>query len=128
MLDRFPAPYVALCTLVIAALGVVLLFFFGLGFAPIAVVLVGLAAGAEVDLIAYLCARQFGTRAYGTIYGWQYSVFVMGYGFSPFLMGLMRDASGNYNTALVASAGVIAFAGLLAPLLKNEPKHQASSV
>lgn len=126
-LDRFSAPYVALCTLVTAALGVMLLFFFGLDFAVIAVALVGLAAGAEVDLIAYLCARQFGTRAYGTIYGWQYSVFVMGYGFSPFLMGLLRDAYGNYGVALMASAGVIAFAGVLAPLLKAEQRLQGDA-
>ena len=80
-----------------------------------------------MDLIAYLCARQFGTRAYGTIYGWQYSVFVMGYGFSPFLMGLLRDAYGNYGVALMASAGVIAFAGVLAPLLKAEQRLQGDA-
>jgi MFS family permease len=125
-LDRYSAPHVALFTLVIAALGVSLLFLFGLKFAPLAVVLVGLAAGAEVDLIAYLCSRQFGTRAYGTIYGWQYSVFVMGYGLSPFFMGLLRDLHGDYNVGLIASAATMALAGLLAPLLKTEPTFSVS--
>jgi MFS family permease len=118
---------VALGTLVVAACGVLLLYLFGLQFAPLAVALVGLAAGAEVDLIAYLCARQFGTRAYGTIYGWQYSVFVMGYGFSPYLVGLARDNFGNYDVALLASAGAVAFAGILAPLLRSKPEFEAKS-
>jgi MFS family permease len=122
LLDRLPAPYVAFGTLIVAAFGILLLFVFGLEFAPLAVALVGLAAGAEVDLIAYLCSRQFGTRAYGTIYGWQYSVFVMGYGFSPFLVGLARDHFGNYEFALLASAGAVALAGLVAPMLRSEPQ------
>jgi MFS family permease len=126
LLDRMPAPYVALGTLVIAAVGILLLFMFGLQFAPLAVALIGLAAGAEVDLIAYLCARQFGTRAYGTIYGWIYSVFVMGYGFSPFLMGLARDHFGNYKMALLASAGAVALSGLVALLLRSKPEFRAA--
>lgn len=127
LLDRMPAPYVAFGTLIIAAVGVLMLFQFGLQFAPLAVALVGLAAGAEVDLIAYLCARQFGTRAYGSIYGWQYSVFVMGYGFSPFFVGLARDHFGNYDLALLASAGAVALAGFAAPLL-GPPREAALSL
>jgi cyanate permease len=126
LLDRMPAPFVALGTLVTAAFGVLLLYLYGLQFAPLAVALVGLAAGAEVDLIAYLCSRQFGTRAYGKIYGWQYSVFVMGYGFSPFLVGLARDNFGNYDFALLGSAGAVALAGLVAPLLRSKPEFETT--
>lgn len=128
LLDRISAPFVALGTLVIAAFGVLLLYAFGLQFAPLAVGLIGLAAGAEVDLIAYLCSRLFGTRAYGTIYGWQYSVFVMGYGFSPFLVGRARDTFGNYDFALLASAGAVALAGLVAPLLRSRLEFESKSL
>jgi MFS family permease len=114
--------------LVLAAFGVMLLYVFGLQYAPLAVAFVGLAAGAEVDLIAYLCSRQFGTRAYGKIYGWQYSVFVMGYGFSPFLVGLARDHFGNYNFALLGSASAVAIAGLVAPLLRSKPEFETSQL
>ncbi len=127
LLDRMPAPFVALGALVTAAFGILLLYLFGLQFAPFAVALVGLAAGAEVDLVAYLCSRQFGSRAYGTIYGWQYSVFVMGYGFSPFLVGLSRDHFGNYDMALLASSGAVALAGVLALLLRSRPEFEAKS-
>ena len=40
-----------------------------LEFAPAALMPLRLAAGAEVDLVAYLCSRQFGTRSYSAIYG-----------------------------------------------------------
>lgn len=119
LLDRFPATLVTVATLLLAASGALLLYIFGLGFAPLAVMLIGLAAGAEVDLIAYLCSRYFGVRSYGAIYGWQYSVFVLGYGFSPFLVGLIRDSMGNYDLALLISAIAIVSAGILAPFMRE---------
>ncbi len=126
LLDRFPAALVAVATLLVAASGALLLYMFGLDFAPLAVMLIGLAAGAEVDLIAYLCSRHFGVRSYGAIYGWQYSVFVLGYGFSPFFVGLMRDSFGNYDLALLASAIAIVTAGVLAPFMKVPAEYLRS--
>ena len=127
LLDRFPATLVAVATLLVAASGALLLYMFGLGFAPLAVMLIGLAAGAEVDLIAYLCSRHFGVRSYGAIYGWQYSVFVLGYGFSPFLVGLMRDSLGNYDLALLVSATAIVSAGILAPFMRVPPERHLAA-
>ncbi|MCT2557529.1 MFS transporter [Tsuneonella sp. YG55] len=118
LLDRYPAQFVTTATLLMAAAGAMLLYSFGLTLAPLSVMMLGLAAGAEVDLIAYLCSRHFGTRAYGAIYGWQYSIFVLGYGLSPFLVGLSRDAFGNYDSALIGSMLAVGTAGLLAIFLK----------
>src|SRR3546814_664881 len=73
MLDRFVPSLVSMAILALAMLGIVLLWASGLHYAPLAVILLGLAAGAEIDLLAYLTARFFGQRAYGAIYGWQYS-------------------------------------------------------
>jgi MFS family permease len=130
LLDRFPATRVTVVTLLLAAAGALLLYLFGLRFAPIAVMLLGLAAGSEVDLIAYLCSRHFGTRSYGAIYGWQYSVFVLGYGFSPFLVGWMRDELGSYDIALMGSVITIGTAGVLAAFLRtpSEPLNTAISL
>ena len=72
-----------------------------------------MAAGAEIDLLAYLTALHFGQRQYGAIYGWQYSVFALGYGLSPFALGLLRDAAGNYDLALTVSALLVGCAALL---------------
>ncbi len=118
LLDHFPANFVAMAALLVAAAGALLLYGFDLRFATLAVMMLGLAAGAEVDLIAYLCSRHFGTRAYGAIYGWQYSIFVLGYGLSPFFVGLSRDSFGTYDYALLGSMFAVGTAGLLAMLLK----------
>ena len=110
MLDRFPPGIVAGCVLSASAAGAILLWSTDLEFAWIAAALLGLAAGAEVDLIAFLTARYFGRRAYGAIYGWQYSVFALGYGFAPWFVGLSRDQFGDYRPAMLVSAVLVAAA------------------
>jgi MFS family permease len=118
LLDRFPANFVAMAALLVASAGALLLYGFDLRFASLAVIMLGLAAGAEVDIIAYLCSRQFGTRAYGAIYGLQYSIFVLGYGLSPYFVGLSRDKFGTYDPALLGSMFAVGVAGLLALSLR----------
>ena len=127
LLDRFPANLVTMATLLLASTGALLLYAFGLQFAPAAVMLLGLAAGAEVDLVAYLCSRHFGTRSYGAIYGLLYSIFVLGYGLSPFFVGLARDGFGNYDHALLGSMAAVVMAAVLALFLKVPPRSLAAS-
>ncbi len=131
LLDRCPANLVTMATLLLASTGALLLYTYGLQFAPAAVMLLGLAAGAEVDLVAYLCSRHFGTRSYGAIYGLLYSIFVLGYGLSPFLVGSARDHFGDYDVALLGSMAAVGTAAILALFLKvpndapgaTEPQH-----
>ncbi len=113
LLDRYPAALVSLLVLLLATLGIGLLLVDGLGMGAIAAILIGLAAGAEIDLLAYLTALHFGQREYGAIYGWQYSVFALGYGLSPFALGILRDANGTYDVALGISAFLVGLAALL---------------
>jgi len=113
LLDRFPAALVSLCVLALAALGIGLLLVDGAAMGALAAILLGMAAGAEIDLLAYLTALHFGQRQYGAIYGWQYSVFALGYGLSPFVLGLMRDATGDYALGLAISGLLVALAALL---------------
>lgn len=120
LLDRFPAAIVSLAVLALAAVGIALLRFDGLAMGALAAILLGMAAGAEIDLLAYLTALHFGQRQYGAIYGWQYSVFALGYGLSPFALGKMRDASGDYGAALMVSGLLVALAALLMLGLRQE--------
>lgn len=113
LLDRLPAALVSLGVLALAAAGIALLLADGLSMGAIAAILLGLAAGAEIDLLAYLTAQHFGQREYGAIYGWQYSVFALGYGLSPFALGRLRDGTGNYDLALTLSALLVGCAALL---------------
>src|SRR3546814_3099976 len=94
----------------------------GLAMGALAAILLGMAAGAEIDLLAYLTAPHFGQRQYGAIYGWQYSVFALGYGLSPFALGLMRDANGDYDIALMVSASLVGGAALLMLGVRGEPR------
>jgi MFS family permease len=123
LLDRFPAALVSLAVLALAALGIGLLMLYGLAMGGVAAILLGMAAGAEIDLLAYLTALHFGQRQYGAIYGWQYSVFALGYGLSPFALGLMRDANGDYAFALTVSASLVGVAALLMLGLRRVPRQ-----
>jgi MFS family permease len=114
LLDRFFGPHVAIAFVILPAVGVLtLLGSADVSLTTIGAVLVGLAMGAEVDLIAYLQSRYFGLRAFGQIYGYLFAVFTVGTGLGPFVMGAAYDATGSYRPALMAFLGVLACAGWL---------------
>ena len=112
VLDHFPCTVVSIAVLALAAAGILLLWAFGLEYALQATILIGLAAGAEIDLLAYLTVTFFGHRNYGAIYGWQYSVFALGYGFSPYFVGLLYGGFGGYEVPLLGSAVLLVGAAI----------------
>ncbi|WP_109807318.1 MFS transporter [Sphingosinithalassobacter portus] len=75
--------------------------------------LLGFAAGAESDIVAFLAARYFGMKHYGRIYGMLYLPFGIGSGASPIFYGAVRDATGNYDLMFLAAIFMFATAGLL---------------
>jgi predicted MFS family arabinose efflux permease len=83
--------------------------------AVLAVVLLGVAAGIEYDLIAYLVSRYFGIRNYGAIYGILYAFFALGAGFGPAVYGRFLDQTGSYDPVLLYSlyAFIVCSAALL---------------
>ncbi len=108
-LDRFPPHRVAMAVLVLGILGLFILQA-GAGYAVAGVVLIGLLLGAELDMLAFLTTRLFGHLAFGAIYGWFYSIFALGFGIGPFLIGRLRDASGSYGPATGISVVVLLLA------------------
>ncbi len=109
LLDRFWAPAVAAMLLGVPALACLLL---AMEIAPgVAAALVGLAGGAEFDLIAFLCARYFGTRAFGRIYAWQWASFALAAGIGSFAFAATRDSTGSYDAALYLAAALMAGGG-----------------
>ena len=67
----------------------------------IAIVLLGVAAGVEYDLLAYLVSRYFGVRSYARIYGALYALFC-GAGFGPApLAGVQQYRVLRPNTLLL---------------------------
>ena len=111
-LDRFPAPLVTITVLLMGAAGLALLAVGGLSFVLVAVILIGLLLGAELDLLAYMASRLFGKKAFGAIYGWLYAMYAIGFGISPFAIGRLYDSFGSYDYALVGSILCLAVAAL----------------
>lgn len=71
------------------------------GLAPyIAVLFVGLAVGAETDIIPFATRKKFGLRQFGKIYGAIYGIFSLGPVLGPLLMGSAFDALGSYSLVL----------------------------
>jgi predicted MFS family arabinose efflux permease len=108
LIDRYWAPLVTLPMLALPALACFLLAqpSVAMPAALLSAVLIGLAAGAETDLVAYLTARYFGLANYGRLYGLQYAVFGFASGISPFLFGKVFDVTGSYQPILYVAAGL----------------------
>jgi MFS family permease len=101
LLDRYFGPRVALVLFAIAALGMALLATGVTGeLAILSVFMVGLAFGAELDIIAYLISRYFGLRALGAAFGVAFGSFVLAAGIGPLLMGLAFDRTGSYRAPM----------------------------
>lgn len=121
-LDRLHAPSVARVCLVLPALALIILILSSTGdFGLLSAILLGLAAGAEVDLLAYLVARYFGLKSYGKIYGVMLSAFALGGGLGPVLTGMAYDAAGNYDSALYVGVGVFLLGAVLLGALGKYP-------
>jgi len=115
LIDRFWAPAVGAVLLAVPLAGSLLL----IGTLPsplligVAVFLVGLTAGAEFDLLAYLTGRYFGMKNYGFLYAIQTVGLLLTAGLAPPIFGRVFDTMGSYDPALMVSAGLF----LVAPPL-----------
>ena len=123
LIDRVRAPLVARILLALTAVGCWLLTLAGTPtwVAVISVMSMGLAAAAEVDLVAYLTSRYFGMKAYGKIYGWQITAFYLGAAFGPISVGLAYDHYGSYLQVLYGSAAILVFGALVVGSLGKPP-------
>lgn len=129
LLDRMRGPSVAFLMFGLPALSCVLLTVAGsnLWLCGGAIILVGLAGGAEHDIAAYLCAKYFGRRHYGKIYGLLYTLYGVGSGFGPLLAGRAVDAFGSYTIALYTGAALFALSALLIVSLSAPPARSKAA-
>lgn len=112
LLDHIWAPIVCAVLVIPAVAALMLLAAPGIGTAVMlaSVVTLGLVAGAEFDLVAYMTARYFGQRNFSELYGMQYAAFGMGAGFAPAAYGAMYDRLGSYQAGIYLSIGLLLFA------------------
>ncbi len=99
--DRIWAPLVGFIFLSVPALGCwILMGDMGIAMNTLALILVGLAAGVEFDLMAYFVSRYFGMKSYGRVYGLVYAAFGLGSGTSPIIFNLLRGDAPDYSGVL----------------------------
>ena len=117
LVDRIWAPLVACVFTIIPAVGVALLLPGSLT-APMtafAVIMIGLAQGAEIDVVAYMTARYFGMTSYAAIYGLSVLFIGLATAGGGILFALSHDWFGSYNPGLIG-AGVVFLTGAVAYL------------
>lgn len=122
LMDRFFAPRVAIAFLVGPIVGVLLLAAGASGTgAFMAGILTGLAAGAEVDVTAYLASRYFGVRYFSRIYAWFYSAYSLGAGIGPLATARGVETFRGYTEVLYVHGAVLTLAALLLTALPAFP-------
>ncbi len=119
LIDRFWAPAIAAVLLAAPAAACQILAGPALSYsgARLAIVLIGMAAGAEYDLLAYMVARYFGMKSYGSIYGSLYSFFALGAGLGPVFFGANFDRTHAYQLSLNLASVLFVAPALLLLLL-----------
>ncbi len=125
LLDRIWAPAVAAFMLILPALAAVILSQAEISNSQVvlAVVLVGVAAGAEFDLIAYLVSRYFGLAHYGKIYSMVYCSFFLASGIAPPTFGYFYDVQGSYSIIMLCAAGLFIVGALMLLSLGRYPDY-----
>ena len=123
LLDRFWAGFVAFPLLCLPAISCYILLGDSIAFpmAAMAGFLLGFAAGAESDLIAYLTGRYFGMAHYGKIYGMLYMPFGFFSALSPIIYANVRDNMGSYDPILSVAIFIFVIGGGLLLLLGRYP-------
>lgn len=128
LFDRLWAPGVAAVTLALPALGCMLLGSTGAqqtSLLTLATMLVGIGAGAEFDISAYLVARYFGMRDFGRLFGLHVSLITCAATLSPWFFGHLYASTGTYATMLVICGGAFVGGALLLLPLGRYPKFDS---
>lgn len=105
LMDRVDAGLVGAATLAVSAVGYGLLLD-GIRTLPltvVAIMVIGYAAAAKMQICAYMTSRHAGMRNFGVIFGFMSSLIALGGGLGPFIAGLVFDHYGSYNYLLLAS-------------------------
>lgn len=115
LIDRVWAPIVACLFSLGPMVGCALMLQGHLTFptALTAAVLIGIAQGAEIDIVAYMTARYFGMRHYSAIYGSTITVMTLMSVAGQVGIGFLHDRTGDYSIALIAIIAGLALSMLL---------------
>lgn len=104
LLDRLDGNKVAAASVLLPILPTVILLTTdqSQGWAAAACLVMGLSVGAELDCCAYLAARHFGTRHFGTLFGSINGMLLFGAGLAPLTANYVYDVTRSYDLVLYA--------------------------
>jgi MFS family permease len=124
LVDRFWAPGVALVSLSLPVAGCLVLTGSDPTFASavFAALLIGFAAGAELDLMAFFAARYFGLRHYAKIYSILYALLAFGSGTAPMLFARVYDVTSSYDISFYIAAAMFLLGAAILPSLGRYPQ------
>ncbi len=129
LVDRFWAPGVAVCFFILPTIALLMLVNteVTIGSAMLIAIMIGLAAGAELDLLAFLTSKYFGPAHYPKIFGGIIAFFMVGAGIAPPLFGAAAQAYQGYDTMLLISVGLLIVSMLLFLALGSYPDNEKAS-
>lgn len=122
LLDRYRASLVGAAAFLLPGVGCVLLLLAGDYYAGVLVAasLIGMAVGAEMDVIVYLTTRHFGLRSFGALFGGLLAAISISVATGPLGASYVFDVYGDYRPFLwlaivLISASSLALATLPRP-------------
>ncbi len=124
LLDHVQARYLAAVMLCMPIIAIVLLVQLptSVPAAIAAVLIIGLALGAELDLLAYITSRYFDLRYFGTLFGTIGGFVTLAGGIGPVTLSIVYDMAGSYVPALIAAIPISLLAALMFLLLGPYPE------
>lgn len=131
-IDRYFAPFVIAATSFGAALGMLLIVWAGSSFPVLTflgIAMIGIAYGADADVLAYIMSRYFGIASFGRAYGIMNGLGILAAGLSPSLIAYVSQDGLSYELALYTTAALVAFGGLIymtAPRFLSSVEDQAA--
>ena len=126
LLDRLWPPGVAAISLSLPAVGC-LIFLSGytdLGMLSLAAALIGLGAGAEFDIAAFLIARYFGLREYGRLFGLHQGLITVASAAAPLLFAAMLNFTSTYSAMLIYCTAASLLGAVLLLALGRSPLYE----
>jgi MFS family permease len=120
LVDRFFAPRVAALLFAGAAGGVAILLGGGSAVtAPVAAALLGLAIGAESDVMPFLISRYFGMRHMAALFGFAFGAYTLGNATGRYFLAVGFDLTGSYTLPLTCAFALLVLTTMATLTLKR---------
>src|SRR5882672_5981181 len=121
LMDRVFAPYVATGFFALAIAGIYLVA--ATAGEVVGMVAIGLALGAEVDMIGFFASRYFGLKRFGQLYGVLFAIFTIGAGLGPLLLGTLYTHLHGYGAGFL-TCGIGLAAAIVCVLTLGRYQYQ----